>query len=1548
MGELVKFDDTDALTLTLKGTELLKALGVDFALGDVNLSVASDKITASVLGANLALTKGEAFTADTEGYTDILPYAEALIGFLKDTQYLHADVEYTAENLSVAGTLELSLADLAVQGNVEVTYNGAAISVGFIYAEEVIYLNVNGLKVKANVNEAISLITGLLGINTDNLTSSELDILETVFALDLGELVKFDDTDALTLTLKGTELLKALGVDFDLGDVNLSVASDKITASVLGADLALTKGEAFTADTEGYTDILPLVNAVIDLVRENGLKVSVGYTKGDLSLAGTLSVSLKEFAVKGELTVSYQTAGKTVGFAYGADGYIYLTIEGAKLKLSVKDAVGAVTQIVGAEAGEPDLNEILSKLFALNLGEVIDLTSESSLLLRGTQLLRALGVQFDLGDLSLERNENGSISVAAEENSALNGLALTLTKGAAFAIDGDDYADYADVTPVLDTVIEIIKNESLSIGGTLALTYQNTRITLSVQNGAIAWGGDGFMLTLDLILTLDDVSQKIEVYADAERVKLVYGSVGVDLEYTESALRGLSDAFRSVYERIMTTAQGYVVGETLPADFDALTSSMQTGSVVAELLAKLDLPSMINAISFGAPKQGGIVSVSYGDISAELKSGKDGSLTIAVLPFSTGDLTLSGTLTAGTFAGTIEEPEGEYLTNDDIAELLDFVGAAFGTLTARDVRWMIDENAKTVYTSEGATKFNIEGELVYHAGGDTLFTIDTENKTFIVDPESYVYVKLWLDEVAAEGTDLYFEFWMLDYDGNEELDFFVSLSKYRPEDTENYAPLNFAVSASDILTLASSGVSLLQDTLQSFLAQLGITETDAVFGIINDYLISKWLTPDEQGQFGAVGSVLMNTLGINEAIKGMLDGVTEAVTGETVLADIPFDYYLTELGVTYDEAAGTTSFTVALDSDLVYGGEGLSPLTVTLTKAGEQGSSLLTGMALENIYGENNSERTSVSFAVSYEPLTLANADGSAVLSSGAGESAVKVASLTYSEYANYMFDGVDELLKSIALSATHKDGDSYKLNDSFYISGEATISISGLEWLFKEATVTVNGLSVALDEDGSVALDMTISYSSDGLLGSVAFASSGTTRISIREELIYIERDTGAIERRAMTLDSFLSNIMDEIAFILNFTSFVKGFLPDSVGGGGGSNIGDYGDILSNILVKYAYNSSYERTDGTTGKSWELTLNGPAMTGNALENIVVTLASDANDLLQDLSLTTSVGGILKIDATLGFDNPQGEWEDGKSDQTTDISDNFKNLVPVTIIAPESLGGKWEQNEDGTWSRTILMFEKKTITFVYGDQSTTFTVQAGENVINLADVEGLPDNMFWSEGTLEYTTEGSRIEISLTPDYIVYNSTIAFALGDAENVMQTTVGFDKAYTLETPTAEGYTFLGWYVLDENGNPVRMTDVSYSEVGGKTLTVEAMWAKDLVISATGKEDYKVFWSNYTTSAGIVSGGELVGAFTSKFNVEVKTTYYFFLQGNSWTRDNTQTFDGIQTSASWKNDGDMVLAKYFENTVTLTYQYTYEKNGEQIVELMGSVSTVARVDL
>ena len=107
------------------------------------------------------------------------------------------------------------------------------------------------------------------------------------------------------MVLKGTELLKALGVEFELGDVALNVTESGLTASAYGAEISVTAGEAFTADTEGYTDIVRYAGYLIDLFSNENLKAELSFANGDLALSGNIDLNLKNLLVKGEFVVSY-------------------------------------------------------------------------------------------------------------------------------------------------------------------------------------------------------------------------------------------------------------------------------------------------------------------------------------------------------------------------------------------------------------------------------------------------------------------------------------------------------------------------------------------------------------------------------------------------------------------------------------------------------------------------------------------------------------------------------------------------------------------------------------------------------------------------------------------------------------------------------------------------------------------------------------------------------------------------------------------------------------------------------------------------------------------------------------------------------------------------------------------------------------------------------------------------------------------------------------------------------------------------------------------
>lgn len=1537
------------------------AIAEDGAITLDYLSSALD-LNGTDVSVKLAYTD-ETVSEVTDGgeYVSLVPYVQNVLELI-DGGKLAVGIDYKGGGFALGGELDLDFTDkqnFAVNGALMLTLgrgeNAASKTIGIAYKNKNVYLDLDGVKVKANAEEAVALIMQFIGDAEVSLGDFALgEILSTALSDEFAQNIALSEKEnALEIALAGNELLKALGIDLGgvaLGDVTLGVSKGEITANVLGAELSVTEGAAVAVDTEGYTDLMPLVNTLVSLFAENGLSAEIGYSAGNISLGGTVELSLAPFAVRGDLTLSYQdekgSAAKTLSFAYGADEYIYLALEGAKMKLNAGDAAELVTSALGGQ-GNADLSEMLMQLFSLTWSDVLAFKSESEVLVSGTELLQKLGIDFDLGEVTLTVKDGDVFARAL-------GASVALRQGKAFALDAADYAGYSDITPVLDTLAAALKGEAVSLGGTLNLAYGDTEIALAIENGVISWA-DGFRLSLDLILSANGTAQKFSVYADERRVKVVYGNVGVDLVYAD--LHSVGEAFGAVYARIAGILNQSVSGAALPATIEELSDRMQTGEAVTELLASVDLPKIINSIVFGAPVGGGFASLVCGDTLFMELSAQDGALSCVLSKADFGSLKLSGSLTVGKAVSAPTEPEGDYMTADSFVDLLDFVGASVATLASDDVRLSFTDS-KAVFTETGKTKFDIVGELTYHAGtaenGEPFFKLDTENKTLTVNPNAYLYFKIWLDEKAADGTDLYLEFWMFDYyTGNTpdgELDFFVSLSKYMPyldgagnptldaaaaaKSNPSYKPLNFAVSASDILTLAASGISLVQDTLEGLLASLGIEDSSAVFAALDDYFVSKWLTEDEKGQLGAIGAMLASTLGLDSAFQGLLGDVSDAIAGDIDLTEMSFDYYLTKLGIS--EENGETVFTIALDSDLVYGGSGLEDLTLTFRKAGAFGQSYLTGISLGNIYGNGNSERTSVNFAVSRDRLALDRTAEGVTLRS----EETQLASLSYGGYSNYIFAGADELIKSIALSATHKTEEgTYALNERFHISGKATLSLLGIY----DVEVTVHGLSIAVDaESGDVSANAKISFPRVMPIGSLfpVIEQGGTTELTVKGEMVYMRRtlSDGKVTHNAVTTDTFLSTILEQMGYILNLSDTIMEQMQSggSGGSGGGSESDDYGTILSNVLNKYSY------TAGETGNTWALTMNGSALSDGVLSDIVITLTSQQfngqNNVLRGLNVSTSIPLIgnsgVTISADLTFDNPCGVAYD---DQTTDISDEIPDLYTVTLIAPESLGGKWAAVEDGEgntlyYARTVQMFAGSEIIFAYGDESTVFTVAAGENVFDLRSVK-VPENICWEDGSFAYTAEGGSVEIALTRDYAVYKSTVAFtwenAAEGAQPVTEDTVGFYKQYALATPVAEGYTFLGWFMQDENGNLTKVTELSYSGTGGKTVEVEAMWTD---FQGTMSSRGTLGFGNYKyTVTSAVTGGTLYASFADQLNGS-SVMYYFSASKDA---GESATVGGSYSASSASPEGSFKTGLgnpgYIHASVVIEYSL---ENGQTLV--------------
>ena len=1576
--DLASMVSTSEEGITVAAGQLLAALGVSLDLGDVTIGETENGVCVSAMGADIALAPGEAFTVTAEDYADYVdvgPWLEA-VASLATAQALEADVAYETEELAVNGTLQLDFATLSVKGEVSVTWNNITKQITFAYTqasgEHIVYLAVDGIKVKASVAEVMDLLGGLFTVKTPETNVDAYELLTALFSLDLSEVITLTNDG---ITLDATQLLALLGVDLSIGDVELTRTDNGVAVSAMGADIALAPGETFTVKAEDYADYVdavPWIEAILSLAQAKAWMLEISYTSPDedIRLAGALAFDLASESVACGMNIDVKGVRKGLSFAYDPDGDIFCNFDGIRIRATASELTAFLSELLGdmPQTDESiDVQELLTKLLSLDLSTLVTVT-EDGIRADATQLLSLFGIDLALGDVQLSLFSRG-VRIEAL------GLTLSLSPGVPFEVDGGSYRNYVDVTPLFDEIITVLTKQEIALSGSLDVVYGDLALDVAVENGVLSWK-NGIALCADLTVTVGETKLSVSVDANENRVRIVFGTLAVELSYSE--LEDLKATFADVYARIAEIVNRSAAnGSFLPAQAEELGSQLGAGAAVTDLLASLDLQSLLQQLKLGgaSDREGSIATITLSGAVLDLCMAQRG-VALYVNDFALGGVSLGGMLQVCASEGETVQVQREYLKVRDLCELIDFVGAAVGTLASPDLSIAFTDGV-TVNTADESTKFTINGKLVYHSGlsgAGFPIVVDTQGKVITVNPDAYLYFNLLLDEKDEAGTDLNFEFWMLDSNGDRELEFFVSLSKFLPDSNTASNPLRFAVSASDVMTLLSGGLSLVGGeggVLDKFLVGMGVPEkaVAALFTVLDEYLVDKWLTPDEAGQFAAVGDMLMNTLGIREKLETMLGGVSDTVSGaleDVDLGSMAVDpaAYLKSFGLSYGDN-GEVQFTLRLNSDLVFGGEGMQPLTITMSKTDREGESYLTAIALSNIYGNNNAERTSIPFAFDYASLTLVN-DGNVATVTQSGE---QIANITFANYQNYTFAGVDDLLKSLALSATHKTQDGYALNDSFYISGTATVSVIGI----LNITAQIPGITVSLDENGNISANIKLE------IPAVFGVTNGDTtfEMTIFDGMAYMRRtqttrlgfgwtDCNIVNYRVMPLSSFFADILNQLKYILNLTDLIASQIkpgstpPETV-------IEDYGVVLYNYLKSYSYTA---KADGTGG-NWVLTMNGNYLTDSVLSDIGITLGSEqyngTDNVLRTLDVTTKLVSIIDLTANLAFRNPMNTWEEGYSDLTDDIAAQFENvdfasydwsaqaenyyIVPeqktirytlegevlgeqtvwyngssmlsqlsypdlsgyaregytlawsdsiaedgtisaaytpkrydVTFVSPEKLGDDWTLQADGSYTLAMQMDYDAKVEIRWGESSHTFTVGTQNNVFDLGAVVG-DSQVAWNGTELDLLANGATILIPLTPDTVIYTSNgVAFTLGESTNVTTAEATFDMTYTLETPAADGYTFLGWYMVGENGM-TEVTSLSYTG-GGNETTVSALWMSNLQANVTGKSKVKNggswYNSKYDHSATVeISGGKLSGALTdTDSSVSVSTMYVFKL--------------------------------------------------------------------
>ncbi|MBR7186398.1 MAG: hypothetical protein IKD43_02795, partial [Clostridia bacterium] len=1367
--------------------------------------------------------------------------------------------------------------------------------------------------------------------------------------------------------------------------------------------------------------------------------------------------------IRAELCITYGEASKKLELVY-AEEAVYVSVEGMRIKASVAKLAGFIARFVEIPETDVEANELLESVLQLDISMLVTITEADdtlSLALAGNELLKLFGIDFELGEVNLCLTKEGTITAEAQ------GVKISVTKGSAFSFDP---TGYRDITPVLEKLPALLEAKALSLEGGFTLIVGGTQIDLVITSGVLSWR-NGIYLYLDALLKINDVVIPMQICVETQdlestTVKFAYGNIGAEIAVDE--IGAIGDAFMNVYNRVSGILSKILSGENVLPEAETLTellSALLGGSALADAAQSLDWIELLQNLTF-AESTHGLIAFAYEGFTIDILDRLEGLVTLN-FHYASELFALRGDFNTGIYVSETlpsmpleTDDQGvpcaiTYLTAEDFADVVDYIGALTGLLAEQSINLHAEGEVASTDTETFANgiKYKVVADVHYQTGGGTVFTIDTKKRSFVVDPELYLNLSLQFVSENAEVDSIYLDFFVLDanFDGSEAdgiLDFFVTVSNF-PEGDANRNELSLHAPADEIMTILSGALTM-----------LGGEE----IALLNDYMISKWIPDDltTVAQLRALGGELFKLIGIDlnlSELLGSLLGTAPTQGGSTAQTagtgnlgvesawknwhEWEPTYYIKSI------SKGENGFAIVLNGKALYeGAETSEDVHILFNKEEGERGSRITLLSLDNVWNGAFTERTSLSLTLDYGAVT-------------------KAEQIT----AGYSAQGIEELIFALARSATHGSDDAqpvYAFNNNFYINGTISASLLGIVNLDINVEISVT------IEQGEPVINVHLEYQGYAqwllLTTIVAINGDSTLDLTIQNGMAYMKRVQtteftvgllGATEKeitpivlyRAMPLDNFMDDILDQLSFILNFGPFIADQIANAEGdstSGGGSGIYDLGDVLTGFSYTASENSN----------AWNVSIDGESFSNGILGDLAAKLTAE-NGLLRGINITKATINIpvtdsfslsLSLSANLRWKNAGGTMESG-----SDITEN----VSEVIEAPDTgMVGLIEKLNAEGWGEETPYLQAKPYTVNYwletagGSEkfsSQTVLVSTDEqdasgyaqNAIyssNLRHPEpGALDNakyshawkdeppvslgevlssdysirqtintftvLFFSESDLDqegeenwmengngyfvremtmeydakisfyamgdllgeiYTVTGSaEILLPAVPPYpedasligrwaakisereavftaqypldiaVYYVSEIAFTLNGNTAISYT--AYDETltsggYTLITPYAEGYTFLGWY---ECVNGI-WQEASTEELVDHTF--EALWMENLKIEKATAKRTSSGWliKTYTYKMSIeVSGGSLCGAFANGSGVKISCKYSYTLSSGSSL--------GSKTFSSIQGDTNQYSNSRSSSSIDMKIElsYSYEEIFATKVEVTGKVT-------
>ena len=1651
LSSMLSLDGTDGIVITLDGTALLAKLGVEFTLGDMNVTLLqSGEIELSALGADITLSGTEKFTFDADDYkdaSDLLPVIRKLVDAIADKKLsVKGVLAVDLDGIQVVLDLKLLSVDwsdgLILDVNAVVYAGDIVEPIRISYGNGVARASIGNLGIELGEADIDELIGAVLSVFTQNgdgksdgtvrginglfaALAEKVDILSIINSLQIGS----SENSIITLSVGGFEisLIDETGADDGILGISAAYVEDGFSLTLSNAHISEYEApEAPDYDIE-YFDaqyIMPLVQKLAEHIKENGLSLNACITVGKATVTIAIGVNWQNgpAEVQAKITVAYDTFENSIYFEYGTEktALYYDNIAVVLNKEdydnftdSVKALIDAIT--AGGEKDEapeiPDVEEIISLLSEVveNEGENGGFDIFSILSKLGFKKNESGNIEIMVDDYRAEiiLDNSGSISISVyrgTEQKPTGGASLSVSTYSAIEMPVNcQEVDVAEIIPIIDNATEIINNKGLTLSGVMSFEVGATTAQLTLYGLSVGWE-NGIELQLDARLEVN--GSKHDFYAkyveETGELKIVYGALdggaGIDINIKEDAAN-LEKALLSIYDRIADLINNTVDGEELVVpeigSLDELLGWIKAGintvQGVAELAETVEgtdgisIADILNSLELNF--KNGIFSVEVMGVTLTMSRAEDGfnlSVQTEGVSFEMKEVKIVET------DSTDFNLDAAALNAQDIADILDYVAATVALFVKDTFTINLTGTVTTTdeaYAEKDGVKYNISAGIEYQQGesGYPVHFVpegqtedgETTPPDFWIAPDIYFHLYVNMEATLPEVDSVLFDIYIFDGNptvdkngkttsatlasGDNELDIYMSISRVPKEGTAlTHEPVKVYAPMSELMTVLSAGLALVDVGSISIDALPQLNGIITQIGSILDVMLVDRYFGNEKEKFTSLGAgVIESLLGssisdfINNLINSLAGGQGEAGETPETPEDMPKAISLTaETGEVPGEGFGRKRYGVIDKLGVTRDGD---DTTLSLT-VGETTAKLTKSAYAYTVGdGEDSVEKSGVRLTnINVNKSPLNDTDTLENLNINFEYNGVdRVTSL--SDYVS--FAGVDVLVKALINSATHEIPEDqrteenpakYSLNNSFFIDGKITLSALSI----LNVTVNIDGLSVTIDENGGVLVNLSMNY--PGVVGAV-IAGDSSVDLSVSNGMVYIKRvqttkyggflnlteskiDPITIYR-AMPVDVFLEDIMEQMIFMFNFGDTIANAMR---GGSSGTAADEVKEDYGTQFAKFFKSFTFSENAATGTAEWKAVINGKGLSelsGITLGNITATFGavkdSVGDYVVNSLGVSGSLYSVLSFGATLNWQNPQEDWNSFTSsnkeqtaaeiiarDPGIAVRAALDNMTDVEIIqkldwdrlAAESGAGYIELifNSSGKMTSAVQF---KNITVKYSVKSgiedgasetyvSTDTQYAlvNENTNSIYSVLNYPD-------TESYDIEGYSI-VWLDPVYegndiysvcaryvkselqVVYYSAMKFSGGkessrtdgyDGQVYKQTVSFLSLSYGRpDTLYGSDYNFIGWGYQKADESWIIMSDLRTIENLGfiDTIELHAIWLKASIVNCSGNNNRTKILTRYydmsaTLQVSVAGNSNLLSALNLSISADFSFT-------------------------------------------------------------------------